>query len=614
MSSPLRKLFIALSAMLVLLALCSVAFARKDPPRAQLASDNAISAYMGVSATWHSLINPALPNIQSEMPTNISEYDLTQTPTRLNFVDHALGLMPASTNPDWYVFEPTTETFNLTFNIADTAHRLSKIVVSNIDTGEVVGSLKASADGSSIVGQLSLQWLAPYYRIEGYAVGNAPLFRMAASNGTPDKWVHFTATGQFAPYRPATVGTPRYAGGDNVVGVVGDAYNKNGVNIFTVGGGFFSRGCGARDAKNDVGVTNPLQPPSPLLDYIKKKRIETCDPTRFLSQYPQDLPKLADDINAAGVEDQAKALTDLIASSYSDNTGHWHGKFLGNATAFFAVPYSVANHKNLLTLIKDVFGTLAGNSGSKGDKLSDRLIQDFSTYLTTDLGKTSGLKEGMVKSVGDVKTVVTQEDKKEMPISLPIMTNVTFTMTPNIKPASFDAAGRVDLVSVAPGVVGTPPNSPTFQILNFMPGTTAASATVTVPLAKGWKWKATGNISSPNGFATDMMEYLFSTPGDPTVPMTAHLTICMKLNIVASEPCSLVVKRAGMADITGNTVRVNNQNVLILTTLVPGSYRIMATGIQTVYNPPNPSPTHRTADETRTINTGLEQTENITLN
>ncbi len=612
MSSALRKALASLCSILFLLAMRSSCFGQ-NPTRTQLASDSAISAYVGVSATWQSLVNIALPSLQLEMPTNVSEYDLAQTPTRLNFADHALSLMPLQENPDWYVFNPTTTNFNLTFDIADTSHRLSKIVVSNLDTGKVIGSLKASPDGSSIVGQLTMPWLTPYYRIEGYAIGNAPLFRLAASNGTPDKWVHFTKTGSFAPFRPNTVASTRLAGGDNVVGDMGNPYSKDGVNIFISGETFYSRGCGVRDSKNDASLTNPLQPPVPLLDYIKKKRIETCDAS-FDSQDPADLPKLADDINAAGVEDQSRAISDLTASPYSDNTGHWHGKFWGNATAFFAVPYTVANHKNILTLIKDAFNTLAGNTGGKGDKLSFRLVQDFATYLTTEPGKSSGLKKEMVKDVGDVKTVVTQEDKKEMRISLPIMTNVTFTMTPDMKPSTYNASGNVDMVSVAPGVTGTPPPAPTTQILDFARGNTTTPATVKVSLAKGWKWKATGAISGSNGFVTDPIEKFFSTPGDTSVGLTARLTICQKLKIVTSEPCSLVIKRPGMADFTGNTLRVDNKNVLTLSLQTPGYYRLLATGIATIYIPPNPSPMHRKADETRTVMINLEQVENVTLN
>ena len=230
---------------------------RQNPVRAVLPTDSSLSVYIGVQATWQSLVNVNLPPQAKEMATDASVYTLDQTPTRANFVEHALTLMPLSDDADWYAFAPTTDNYNLKVDILDTANRLGRIVITDLDTGEALGSIDASADHSSIIGQLSSAWTQPYFRIDGYSTNNTPLFRLAASNGTPDTFVHFKTSAPFQPYQPTTVTTPRWTGsGVQKWGPVGDPYSPLGVQIgYAVNSS--SQGAGADDGSNegeDVGI------------------------------------------------------------------------------------------------------------------------------------------------------------------------------------------------------------------------------------------------------------------------------------------------------------------------------------------------------------------------
>ncbi|HSV74408.1 MAG TPA: hypothetical protein VLH79_11685, partial [Chthonomonadales bacterium] len=333
------------SAVVLLAAAClGPAALAQGLPRAPLASDSAISVRVGMAATWQSMANPAPPDITGEKAADLSEYALTATPTIDNLKDHALALAPLPENPAWYVFRPAGDTYHLTFDIADSAQRLGHIVVSDLATGQVVGSVRAAPGGATLAGQIEVAWEQAYFRIDGHAASGALLFVLGATNRRPDTFVHFSTVGQFAPHRPATVSTPRFPGGcDVVVGVVGDPYNPVGVRVTTAGGdSWFSLGCGARDRTNPTPAPDIMEPPLPFHPYIRRKCIQQPGAMPFPPNERADLPSLANAILSARQEDTTRAITAIAMPPYSDMTGHWHAKFLGRVTAFFAVPYTVA--------------------------------------------------------------------------------------------------------------------------------------------------------------------------------------------------------------------------------------------------------------------------------
>ena len=574
-----RKQFLLLSSSGMMFPLTSAVAQGNPPTRTPLPTDGNIAVYMGIKSTWQSLANPGIAATTSEMTADVSAYNLTDTPTRDNLSDHALTTMPLPGSPDWYVFRPTTDTFTLTFDIADANHRLKNIVVTDLLTGAALGSLSALPNGASLTGQLTIPWLQPFYRIDCYDTANKPLFLLAASHGQPDTYVHFTVGGGFQPYCPNTVPSVRFPGGDLIVGPSGDPYNPAGVQVSVQGGGAFSRGCAAQDAVNDSPNANPLQPPAPYLDYIKKKRIETVSPLGYTSNDKADQPSLAADITTAGQEDLTRALSDITAAPYSDNTGHWHAKFFGAATAFFVVPYTVAKQNGLLNFLKQTFGSLSTMLLNPRDKLAFGLANAFTTWLTMDTGKQSGLNAGMVKALGDVKTVTGQEDLKATPISLPLLVDTSITLTPDIMPSG--GSGMVTIKNVGFWTTASPPGPANGSTLNL----SSPNYTGTLKLPKGCKWEATGNLLSPGGYQQVNPPVAFQTPvANVSIPVT--LTVLIQLKVYTNSdknpagPFSAMVQLINAAG--GVVAKGSSQSqqdgrfVFSAGLLTPGTYTIKA--------------------------------------
>ena len=385
------------------------------PQRTTLPTDKTLSVSVGVKAAWQSVIYYDHPKRITEIPAEVSAYDLTETPTRDNLADHQLTLPALPEDPAWYAFEPTTDKVSLTIDIVDTDRRLGKIVLSDLRTGRVLGSIFASADGYSVRGQFKILWEQPFYRIEGYDSRNVPLFRLGVSHGQPDTFVHLTVAGEFAPYRPATVSSPRFTEKDPGKGVEGDPYDLRGVTLSTHAGGGFSLGYVAFDQKNDAPVTNPLQAPGDYGGYFKKACIERLGwPAGYALNDKMDKPGYADDVRAEQQEDKARGVSDLIQPPYSDCTGRWSVRFIGKATAFLLVPYTVARQKGRLADLKSLLGTLAKRLPDANiHTLAFGLEEAFAIWLQSDAGTRSGYTRGMFKALGDVKTVETQVDRKD---------------------------------------------------------------------------------------------------------------------------------------------------------------------------------------------------------
>ena len=565
---------------------------RQNPVRTVLPTDGSISVYIGVQATWQSLLNANLAPQAKEMATDASVYTLDQTPTRANFVEHALTLMPLSDDADWYAFAPTTDDYNLKIDILDAAKRLGRVVITDLDTGEALGSIDASADHSAIVGQLSCAWTEPYFRIDGYSTNNTPLFRLAASNGTPDTFVHFKMSAPFEPYQPAPVTTPHWTGsGVQTWGPIGNPYSPAGVQIGSTLNAS-SQGAGAADGSNDSPNANPLSPPQPYVFYKPKKCIEALSSAvimSYLSNTTADVPSLAADVEATQTETAGPALGNYTMAPYSVGTAVWTARFEGTATAFFVVPYRIRVRPNLWAAIAGLSPALAGYlTGAHTGEWVNAVSGALATWLATAQGTASGLRPGMIIPLpSDVKSVTCAQAGLLAPYTAAITQDVTFTLAPNIAPpAGMNAIGSGGITDVTAWTTPAPPGGSFNLDLSFSP----SSATVTKALPKGYKYKANANITFPVGYQGGTHDYFF-VPGVTAVTIPCTLTKLFAWRIVTvtqspsaplppapEGPAQVVIKNvAGQTVRSGDSVFVGGRYVFTALTMDPGTYTIEAT-------------------------------------
>jgi hypothetical protein len=498
----------------------------RNPPRTPLPNDKALSVYVGVQATWQSLIHPALPTITRQFEADVSAYDLDDTPTRNSLAANQLTVAPLLQNPDWYVFKPTTKTVTLLFEIADTRHRLHNIVLSDLRTGRALRTFKASAQGSRIQGQLRIDWKQPFYAISGYNAAHALLFQLGVSHGQPDTYVHFSVDRHFAPYRPAWP-SARFSAARDMEGTVGDPYNPVGVSIWndSTSHSFFSRGFAAVDQKNDTPFARFLLPPAPFAAYIKKRCIERPLSAGYLSNDVMGPNTLAHDIEAATQEDHTKIITGLMQPPYSDYTGQWNARFFGVCTAFFVEPYTVMKQNDVSQQIWAEFRVLLAQKTHTNARLSTGLMNSYNAWLTSEVGRRSGVKAGMLKSLGDAKTVQAYEDLKEITTALGLFQEVTFTLAPNtpLPVGRTTGAIRLEAATTTP-----PPPPPAFSSdLTF----TSPGWTATKRLSKGYRYNASGGFYFPSGYATDNQIVMVSVPGNKAVNLPSTLTVLLQLNV-----------------------------------------------------------------------------------
>ncbi|MCX6361714.1 MAG: hypothetical protein NT029_18060 [Armatimonadetes bacterium] len=566
--------------------------AAQNPVRTVLPTDGSVSVYIGVQATWQSLLNANLAPQAKEMATDASVYTLDQTPTRANFVEHALTLMPLSDDADWYAFAPATDDYNLKINILDAAKRLRRVVITDLDTGEALGSIDASADHSAIVGQLSCGWTQPYFRIDGYSTNNTPLFRLAASNGAPDTFVHFKMSAPFEPHQPATVTTPHWTGsGVQTWGPIGNPYSPAGVQIgSTVNSS--SQGAGADDGSNDSQNANPLSPPQPYVFYKPKKCIEALSNIvimSYLSNTTADVPSLAADVEATQTEIAGPALGNYTMAPYSVGTAVWSARFEGMATAFFVVPYRIRVRPNLWAAIGGLSPALAGYlTGAHTGEWVNAVSGALATWLATAQGTASGLRPGMVIPLpNDVKSVTCAQTGLLAPYTAAITQDVTFTLSPNIAPpAGMNAIGSGAITDWTATTTPPPPPMALNATLSFSP----YNGVVTRALPKGYQYKANANITFPVGYQGGTLGF-YTVPGQTAVTIPCTLTKLFTWRIVTvtespapplppapEGPAYVVVKSsAGVPVRDGYSAFVNGHYVCTFLTLEPGAYTVEAT-------------------------------------
>ncbi len=595
--STSRRAFVLTAPLLLAGAMASGHAQGNPPPHTPLPTDTNLSVSIGVCATWQSQqINATR---QMLLSAEVSSYTLSETPDIYTLLDHQIAGETLPPEQGWAVFAPQNDQFQFQFDIADAQNRLGKIVVKNLLTGDVLAQIPAAANGSALTGVLTGDWNTVYYQVDGYDKAGNALFRLGVTQGKFDNFVPFAISNGFSPYRPAFIACAHHTTPDGLMGSEGDPYNVMGV-ISGTGGGF-SVGCGYQDKINDKASPDSIIPPADFFRYIKhKKALDTASANlnALKSGDPQALKDLRDLLSGLTKEDTTRALTNVDIAPYSDACGHWHPAFNGAATAVYIIPYTrkTAN-KGLLGILAQAMIEFL----KPGAKILSALgIDALNQFLMTPQGAPYGYIQGEIRVVGDVYTVDATEAYKASD-QRPILQEVTFRLTPDIAPPT-GLNGGGSVVSTGAWTIPAPPGPSNGGDLSF-----DVNGIAKKQLAKGYKWKASGCISSTRGYRTGTSEE-FQTPIDAPVTVPCTLTVLLHLKIVANASCVVTVKRGADVQAQGPTTSINGQNVFDMFQVTPATYIVEGTA-----SPLPGSRVPRKATQTVTVNTAVEQAVQLTF-
>ena len=273
-------------------------------------------------------------------------------------------------------------------------------------------------------------------------------------------------------------------------------------------------------------------------------------------------------------------LIPVVFPPYSKGYAIWKIDFQGQATAILAVPFERERKSGVWSIL---IGAILPGIQSQNNFLSRILTSAANDWLKNQANQqSSGFRPGDVFSLGDIY-VLTGSQFSAVPQNLaPILQDVTFQLVPDIAPPANMGGmgmGQVTLDKAftnpaPPGGIATPFN------LNFNP---SSNWTATAKLAKGYSWKATGNITAPMGYQPVNQPIEFQVPGSNTVTIPVKLTVLLQLQVytTASDgPCSAQVQLInGSGQVVGQQTSASDGKGNYLATFItvqPGSYTIKA--------------------------------------
>ena len=509
-----RQLLLTLPALcLAPAALANKPKGQAPPNRVKLPTDTALAVSVRVKGRFTSLYNQQTR--QLDLPTTVCNFAVDETPTESSLDDHEIAFMPDIAEAGWGAFEPADETLVYHFDIADERGRLDKLVVSELDTGRVVGTLAADPSGATILGDLTLKSGPLNYLLRGTDRNRQPVFQMVSNNGKADSFVFFPLTGSFQPFRTMYNGCGGFA--DNGSGPAGDSYSLTGAKSSTGVGpseGYTNRSVMEvfKTETNDRAGSTPMNPPQDV--NLPKRHVLTNGIIKNLGDFKptnkDDLVKLLDLLATLTKEDATTVLSDITMPPYSENCGRWSVSLTGTAVTILAFPFNRAkNHKDLVSVVLSFFNKTVQQVGQL---LSEIVSNGVKGDLNADPNATGRLVAGEIKSLGNLYVLEAQAAGTAID-SKPILDVVSLKVTP--EPADPDHLlsyeGTIELVG--PNTMSSPPpvTTPTqFQV------TLNENGEAKINLPKGWKWKFTGNAKT-YGSGTSQ----FPTPTNVVISVTS---------------------------------------------------------------------------------------------
>jgi hypothetical protein len=557
-----------------LVVLASLSLAR--PAGAQnpvpLPTDRNLAAYVGVSGNFQSVSLQTKRRLT--MPAWVAAFGPGESFDFSALDSRAFLTLSLPEDQGWGLFDIVDADLTMTIDVTDSQNRLGSIKIYEVDSGLLVATVQANPAHSQASTTLVRDSQIRNYRIDILNTSGVSLSQLAVDAGKWDRVVPISLTGGFEPYYPAPVGSAHYTPGpDDVFGTQGDPLEAPGVKSFVNYPGF-SKSAAARDYTNDNSQTSPLPPPDSYARYVKRGLIGPAfNVNRYRTGDPADDQALQTAINSASAVDLTPALANVDVLPYDDATARWRIEFRGVATAILAVPFERKRKTSGLgSLVQAIVTTLAPNHGF----LSVLAAAAGNSWLADQANQqSSGFKQGDVMAWGDIYALLASERTREAMRNVGITQNVTFTLTPDIAPPSGFGSGHItDWTATT-----TPPPPPVVfdTTLVFSP----YNAVVTKALPKGYKYKASANITSPIGYQGSSTDF-FLVPGCPSIAIPCTLTKLLTWKIVTTGGLGIsahvtVKNAAGQTYAEGDSSRQPDGSwAYVLLSVPPGPYTVEA--------------------------------------
>jgi hypothetical protein len=569
--------------MVMLGVLLGGSIAGADVTPTALPFDAALSMYVGHSGTWYNY--NAGEEESAEIEDVVAAFEATETFSEDVdlWADHQINDPTIPTG--WLFFSPVDEEpMTLHVVIRDTQNRLGDVVVRDRVTSQTVGVLSANEAGSEIDGTLEVSPTAEAYSLEvrDQTLSNV-LFTAGANKPWIDKAVVCTHTYGWTP----NCGDAHE--GDSCPGIghplsppYGDPTSLDGKTAS--GQPIAIDGCsGPRTYTNDSTIKVTIG--SRYSDLQTKHLLRNVDWAPGPALTAAAAESILSAITAARQPFQGGTsfLQGLDVKPYSVSTGHWPVQLTGAVTSIIYLPFRGT------AVQEEVWRWKAGLSvnWNLGENELTPAITVSGGYEAGPGTTRRDTQCGVPVPVGDVwgltccagtAATLSAEQCITTPVTFALRADIPYGLIGGLGTAEFDQAWTTP-APPSPGG-GTP--------LVF-PGSGELKGLCTVGLAKGWKWKATGEpgtgLGGEDDVYTEGSDGPFMIPGTSQSTLHCELEKLITLNVKAvadqggaAESCIWLERKPGTTWVyagDGDTVATGNDQIWThMGPVGPGTYRV----------------------------------------
>ncbi|HSV75320.1 MAG TPA: hypothetical protein VLH79_16310, partial [Chthonomonadales bacterium] len=474
-------------------ALCGAGAGASAQAPVKLPTDPALAAYVAVSGEFRSWTLPETRSLT--MAAWAAAFGPGETFDFGALMDRRFLELGLPDEDGWGGFDAFVDSLTIHVHVTDSQNRLGSVRVYDVGSGALIGTLQASGGGAAVQGTLSNDAGVRDYRMQIVSAAGAVLSTLAVDLGRWDAVAWFPVGGGFEPFCPEPIActqyTPRGPGstppGNDYFRLPGDPRIAPGALSGTTYMAR-SRGCATMDATNDSA--NPVQVavPQAYAQFNRRDVIHnSVRPVRVGD--PASMTALQNLLTSLTVRDPTPALASVSFPPYSRGYAIWQPEFVGQVTAILAAPYERVRGGGSWTILLGAI--VPGLTGA--DLLSRLLVSGATTWLAIEQNrKASKFRQGDVAALGDVYVLTATQHIAEARNLSPIFEEVTLSLAPDVAPPS--GFGQITVTNQGP-VTTIPP--PPYTVAGGTVNLSSPSFSGKITLAKGWKWQATGCISSP---------------------------------------------------------------------------------------------------------------------